>query len=32
MKLVIGAAQIGMKYGMYNRKKISYKELKKIEK
>ena len=32
MKLVIGAAQIGMKYGLFNRKKISYKELKKIEK
>jgi aryl-alcohol dehydrogenase-like predicted oxidoreductase len=32
MKLVIGSAQIGMIYGLFNDKKISKKEFKKIEK
>ena len=32
MKLVIGSAQLGMKYGLFNNKKISRKEFKKIEK
>lgn len=32
MKLVLGSAQLGMKYGLFNNKKISYKEIKKIEK
>jgi aryl-alcohol dehydrogenase-like predicted oxidoreductase len=32
MKLVIGSAQLGMKYGLFNNKKISHKEFKKIEK
>jgi aryl-alcohol dehydrogenase-like predicted oxidoreductase len=32
MKLVIGSAQIGMNYGLFNNKKINYKEFKKIEK
>jgi aryl-alcohol dehydrogenase-like predicted oxidoreductase len=32
MKLVIGTAQLGMKYGLFNNKKISHKEFKKIEK
>ncbi len=32
MKLVIGSAQIGMIYGLFNNKKISKKEFKKIEK
>jgi aryl-alcohol dehydrogenase-like predicted oxidoreductase len=32
MKLVIGSAQIGMNYGLFNNKKISVKEFKKIEK
>ena len=32
MKLVIGSAQLGMNYGLFNNKKISLKEFKKIEK
>ena len=32
MKLVIGSAQLGMKYGLFNNKQISRKEFKKIEK
>jgi hypothetical protein len=32
MRLVIGSAQLGMNYGLFNNKKISRKELKKIEK
>jgi aryl-alcohol dehydrogenase-like predicted oxidoreductase len=32
MKLVIGSAQLGMRYGLFNNKKISFKEFKKIEK
>jgi len=32
MKLVIGSAQLGMNYGLFNNKKISAKEFKKIEK
>ena len=32
MKLVIGSAQLGMKYGLFNNKLISRKEFKKIEK
>jgi aryl-alcohol dehydrogenase-like predicted oxidoreductase len=32
MKLVIGTAQLGMKYGLFNNKPISRKEFKKIEK
>jgi aryl-alcohol dehydrogenase-like predicted oxidoreductase len=32
MKLVIGSAQLGMNYGLFNNKKISSKEFKKIEK
>jgi aryl-alcohol dehydrogenase-like predicted oxidoreductase len=32
MKLVIGSAQLGMNYGLFNKKKISIKEFKKIEK
>jgi aryl-alcohol dehydrogenase-like predicted oxidoreductase len=32
MKLVIGSAQFGMNYGLFNNKKISGKEFKKIEK
>jgi aryl-alcohol dehydrogenase-like predicted oxidoreductase len=32
MKLVIGTAQLGMKYGLFNHKPISRKEFKKIEK
>ena len=32
MKLVIGSAQLGMKYGLFNNKSISRKEFKKIEK
>ena len=32
MKLVIGSAQMGMNYGLFNKKKISRKEFKKIEK
>ena len=32
MKLVIGSAQLGMNYGLFNDKKISQKEFKKIEK
>ena len=32
MKLVIGSAQLGMKYGLFNKKPISRKEFKKIEK
>jgi aryl-alcohol dehydrogenase-like predicted oxidoreductase len=32
MKLVIGSAQLGMSYGLFNKKKISIKEFKKIEK
>ena len=32
MKLVIGTAQLGMKYGLFNNKKISRSEFKKIEK
>ena len=32
MKLVIGSAQLGMNYGLFNKKKISAKEFKKIEK
>jgi hypothetical protein len=31
MKLVIGSAQLGMNYGLFNNKKISLKEFKKIE-
>jgi aryl-alcohol dehydrogenase-like predicted oxidoreductase len=32
MKLVIGSAQLGMNYGLFNNKKIDDKEFKKIEK
>ena len=32
MKLVIGSAQLGMNYGLFNNKKINFKEFKKIEK
>jgi len=32
MKLVIGSAQLGMKYGLFNNKPMSRKEFKKIEK
>ena len=32
MKLVVGSAQLGMNYGLFNNKKISFKEFKKIEK
>ena len=32
MKLVLGSAQLGMKYGLFNNKKINFKEFKKIEK
>jgi aryl-alcohol dehydrogenase-like predicted oxidoreductase len=32
MKLVLGSAQIGMNYGLFNKKKISNKEFSKIEK
>ena len=32
MKLVMGSAQLGMNYGLFNNKKISRKEFKKIEK
>ena len=32
MKLVIGSAQLGMNYGLFNNKKINSKEFKKIEK
>ena len=32
MKLVLGSAQLGMNYGLFNNKKISFKEFKKIEK
>lgn len=32
MKLVLGSAQLGMNYGLFNNKKISHKEFKKIEK
>ena len=32
MKLVIGSAQIGMNYGLFNNKKMNRKEFKKIEK
>jgi aryl-alcohol dehydrogenase-like predicted oxidoreductase len=32
MKLVIGSAQLGMNYGLFNNKKITFKEFKKIEK
>jgi aryl-alcohol dehydrogenase-like predicted oxidoreductase len=32
MKLVIGSAQLGMNYGLFNNQKINHKELKKIEK
>jgi aryl-alcohol dehydrogenase-like predicted oxidoreductase len=32
MKLVIGSAQLGMNYGLFNNRKINNKELKKIEK
>jgi aryl-alcohol dehydrogenase-like predicted oxidoreductase len=32
MKLVIGSAQLGMNYGLFNNRKINHKELKKIEK
>jgi aryl-alcohol dehydrogenase-like predicted oxidoreductase len=32
MKLVLGSAQLGMKYGLFNNKKISHKEFKRIEK
>jgi aryl-alcohol dehydrogenase-like predicted oxidoreductase len=32
MKLVIGSAQLGMNYGLFNNKKISGREFKKIEK
>ena len=32
MKLVIGSAQLGMNYGLFNNRRISNKEFKKIEK
>jgi aryl-alcohol dehydrogenase-like predicted oxidoreductase len=32
MKLVVGSAQLGMNYGLFNNKKISFKDFKKIEK
>jgi aryl-alcohol dehydrogenase-like predicted oxidoreductase len=32
MKLVIGSAQLGMNYGLFNNSKINHKEFKKIEK
>ena len=32
MKLVIGSAQLGMNYGLFNNRKINHIELKKIEK
>ena len=32
MKLVLGSAQLGMNYGLFNNKKISFTEFKKIEK
>ena len=32
MKLVLGSAKIGMNYGLFNKKKISDKEFRKIEK
>ena len=32
MKLVIGSAQLGMNYGLFNNRKINHKEFKKIEK
>ena len=32
MKLVIGSAQLGMNYGLFNNKKIDHKEFLKIEK
>ena len=32
MRLVIGGAQLGMSYGIFNNKKISKKEIIKIEK
>ena len=32
MKLVLGAAQLGMKYGLFNKSKVSKNEFKKIEK
>jgi aryl-alcohol dehydrogenase-like predicted oxidoreductase len=32
MKLVIGSAQLGMNYGLFNNIKINHKEFKKIEK
>ena len=32
MKIVLGAAQIGMNYGLFNNKKISKSQFKKIEK
>lgn len=32
MKLVVGFAQLGMNYGLFNNNKISFKEFKKIEK
>ena len=31
MKLVLGSAQFGMNYGLFNNKKINHKEFKKIE-
>ena len=32
MKLVIGSAQLGMNYGLFNNRKINHKEFRKIEK
>jgi len=32
MKLVIGSAQLGMNYGLFDNKKINFEEFKKIEK
>ena len=32
MKLVIGSAQLGINYGLFDNKKIDHKEFKKIEK
>lgn len=32
MKLVVGLAQLGINYDLYNNEKISFKEFKKIEK
>ena len=32
MKLVVGSAQLGINYDLYNNKKISFKEFEKIKK